>query len=69
MRNFYLCSECYILAIEKMALNIPHVHILGKNHCKGKLHIVFVSQFNKYGWRCACYYVERYQFPIKMLSS
>ena len=37
-------SECYIPAIEKLDFCLPHVYILGKNHCAGKRNDMFLSR-------------------------
>ena len=40
-------SEYYIPEIKILAFHLPHVYILGVNHCAGKKHAIFASKRNK----------------------
>ena len=62
-------SDYYIPEIGKLAFNLPHVYILGKNNCAGKCHCMFVSWHNKYDWKCTRNYAEIYQVLSEQVYS
>ena len=64
-----LCSEYYIPAIEQLDFHFPYVYILGKNHCAGKRHDMFVSRRNKIDCKCTRDYTERCQVLIEQIHS
>ena len=41
-------SEYYIVEIEKLNFHLPHVNIIGNNHCSGKHHEICASQHFKW---------------------
>ena len=53
------CTSFYIPAIQKLDFHLPHVCILGTNHCGELRHIAFKLRKLFQGVLCCCYYDER----------
>ena len=52
-------TRFYIPAIQKLAFHLPHVRILGANHCGEMQHTAFKQrEFLQYVL-CCCHYAER----------
>ena len=45
-------SEYYIPEIENLTFHLPHVYILGENHCAGKLYGMLFIRHNKFDCKC-----------------
>ena len=52
-------TSFYILAIQKLALRLPHVPILGKNHCGEMRRTDFKQRELFQDVLCSCDYYER----------
>ena len=52
-------TRFYILAIQKLVFHLPHVHILGTNHCGAMLRTAFKRCELFQYVLCHCYYAKR----------
>ena len=52
-------TSFYIPAIQKLALHLTHVRILGTNHCDEMLRTAFKRRESFQDVLCLCYYSER----------
>ena len=64
-----LHSEYYIPAIEKLAVHLPHVYILGVNNFSSKRNDIFVSKHNIFDHKCTRDYAERCQVLSEQVDS
>ena len=62
-------SEYFIPEIENLAFHFPHVYILGKKHCEGKQHDIFVSQHNNFDCKRSRDYAEICQVLSEQVHS
>ena len=60
----YFHSEYYIRVIEILDFYFPHVYILVKNHCAGKLYEMFVIRRNNLD----CKFIRDYAVRCQLLS-
>ena len=52
-------TSFYIPPIQKLAFHLPHVHVLGNNHCGNTHREAFNCQSSKQDVFCCCDYSER----------
>ena len=52
-------TRLYIPSIQNLALCLPHVHMIGTNHCGEILRTAFKQRELFQDVRCLCYYAER----------